>query len=252
VSDQLATIDDAMNLQLVGDPAKIIEQAEKTCKVLMAIVKKRQLYTDIGKARHLKVEAWLLCAHFFGVTPRVVCVNPVVDEMTGCAGFEATVEALHLQSGRVIGQAIARCLNNEENWGMRPKYERQNGQRKQVGEVATPSFQLESMAQTRATSKVLASLFRWVVILGGGGVEGTPAEEMTGDRQSEEGETTQHGGKRISEPQRKRIFAIAKELGYPMNDLPQNWIKHGFENAAEITIDKYDSIVTEIQNYKGA
>lgn len=249
MTDQLAAIDNAMNLVLVGDPAKQIEQAEKACKALMEIVKKRELYIKIGKATHLKVEAWLLLGHFFGVTPRVVSVFSVTDDMTGHSGFEATVEAVHLQSGRVIGQAIARCLNNEENWGMRPKYAGNGDARHKVGEVATPSFQLESMAQTRATSKALSSVLRWVVILGGGNVEGTPAEEMTGQR--EETQEQQSGSaKRISDGQRKRIFAIAKEAGFPTNDIPALVQRYGFSQVFEVTVDKYDAIVAEIQAHK--
>ncbi len=243
---QIQAVEDAMNLGLVGEPDKIVARAEKACSVLMEIVKKRKLYTDIGKARHLKVEAWLLLAHFFGVTPRVVSVFSVTDEMTGFSGFEATVEAVHLSSGRVIGQAIARCLNNEDNWSTRPKYDKET--RKQTGVVAVPSFQLESMAQTRATSKVLASVFRWVVVLGGGNVEGTPAEEMTGQQEGSESEP-QPGAKRISDGQRKRIFAIAKEAGFPTNDIPALVQKYGYGQVFEITTDKYDAIVTEIQNH---
>jgi hypothetical protein len=249
--EQIQAIDNAMDLGLVGDPDKIVERATKACSALMKVVEREKLYEDIGKARHLKVEAWLLCAHFFGVTTRLVSVSSVVDEMNGAAGFEAIVEAYHLQSGRVIGQAAARCLNNEDNWGMRPKYAGKGDNRQQVGEVSTPSFQLESMAQTRATSKVLASLFRWVVILGGATtkkVSGTPAEEMTGTK--EESGQQQSGGKKISENQRKRIFAIAKQDGYPYNDLPALFQKHGFNTAADITTDKYDAIVAEVQSQK--
>jgi hypothetical protein len=244
---QITAIDDAMNLGLVGEPDQIVARATKACTTLMKIVEERKLFEDIGKARHLKVEAWLLCAHFFGVTTRLVSVVPVVDEMSGAAGFEATVEGYHLQSGRVIGQAAARCLNDEENWGLRPKYKKgDNGQRERVGDVATPSFQLESMAQTRATSKVLASLFRWVVILGGGKVSGTPAEEMTNVKDKKEGEQAP-GGKKISDGQRKRIFAIAKQVNYPFNDLPTLFEKYGFRTAADITQDKYDALVADLQ-----
>jgi hypothetical protein len=248
---QIQAIDDAMNLALVGEPDQIVMRATKACTALMKIVEERKLYEDIGKARHLKVEAWLLCGHFFGVTTRVVSVVSVVDEMNGAAGFEATVEAYHLQSGRVIGNAVARCLNNEENWGDRPKYAGKGDERRQIGTVATPSFQLESMAQTRATSKVLASLFRWVVILGGATlgakkVSGTPAEEMAGERQ-EQGSTAA-GGKKISEGQRKRIFAIAKEVGYPYNDLPALFEKHGFKTAADVTQNEYDALIADLQH----
>lgn len=246
--EQIQSIDDAMNLGLVGDPEQIVVRATKACSALMKVVEREKLYEDIGKARHLKVEAWLLCAHFFGVTTRLVSVSSVVDEMNGAAGFEAIVEAYHLQSGRVIGQAAARCLSNEDNWGMRPKYAGKGAERRQIGEVATPSFQLESMAQTRATSKVLASLFRWVVILGGGKVSGTPAEELSNSK--EEKQQEQSGHKKITDGQRKRIFAIAKQEGFPYNDLPALFQKHGFGTAADITTDKYDAIVAEVQSQK--
>lgn len=238
--------DQSQNLALVNDPEKMLEQAQKACTALMRVVESKHLYEDIGSQRHLKVEAWLLAAHFYGVAPRLVSVAGVIDEMTGAAGFEAIVEAVHISTGRVIGQSAARCLNNEDNWGDRPKYKGKGLERKQVGTVKTPSYQLESMAQTRATSKVLSSLFRFVVILGGTHISGTPAEEAAGGM-PENGQRSEPKAEKITDGQRKRIFAIAKEHGYPYNDLPAFFKKHGFEQAADITRDKYDAMVQEIQ-----
>ena len=54
----------------------------------------------------------------------------------------------------------------------------QSAEKVQVGETATPLFQLRSMAQTRACAKALSNLFKWVVVLAG--YRPTPAEEMIG------------------------------------------------------------------------
>ena len=53
------------------------------------------------------------------------------------------------------------CLNDEPNWKKKPL------------------FQLRSMAQTRASSRVYASVFRFVTVLADN-VAGTPAEELDG------------------------------------------------------------------------
>lgn len=243
--------DQSQNLALVNDPEKMLDSARKACTALMRVVEEKHLYEDIGKQRHLKVEAWLLAAHFYGVAPRLVSVCGVVDDMTGAAGFEAIVEAVHISTGRVIGQSAARCLNNEDNWGERPKYSGKGENRKQIGTVRTPSYQLESMAQTRATSKVLSSLFRFVVILGGTNISGTPAEETVGGTM-ENGQHKEPPAEKITDGQRKRIFAIAKEKEFPYNDLPALFKKHGFEQAADVTRDKYDGIIAEIQARKTA
>jgi hypothetical protein len=243
----IQAMDDALSMHLVGEPDKVVERATKACTVLMEIVKKRELFIRMGKATHLKIEAWLLLGHFYGVTVQTTSVCSVVDEMTGAAGYEATSEAVHMATGKIVGRAVARCLNNEENWNTRPKYEYEKGKpRKFLRDEQVASYQLESMAQTRANSKALSSALRWVVILGGGNVEGTPAEEMQGQQPREEAQQSA-SGKKISEGQRKRIFAIAKEVGYPYNDLPALFEKHGFKTAADVTADKYDALIADLQ-----
>mgnify|MGYP003694488471 CR=1 FL=1 len=63
------------------------------------------------------------------------------------------------RDGRIIGRQSAMCMNDEPNWKKKP------------------IFQLRSMAQTRASSRVYASVFRFVTVLAEN-VEGTPAEEL--------------------------------------------------------------------------
>jgi hypothetical protein len=252
MTTELSRLEDVgMTLQLAIDPEKAIENAEKCCKALMKIVEGKELYINIGKARHLKNEAWLIVSHFFGTTPRLERCSPYTDELSGASGFEAVVEAYHIPTRQVIGRATAICLNNEENWGMRPKYEGKGEKRRQTGVVATPSYQLDSMAQTRASSKVLSQLFRWVVVLGG--FSGTPAEEA---EEGSEKETTGHpknggnGSEKIEDSQRRQIFGAANSHRYPKNDLPALFKKHGFERADQITKDKFPAIIAEIEGHK--
>ena len=183
ISTEERMADAGMQLSLVSDPEKQIENATRACTALMKVVEAKHLYEDFGqgkkRTRHLKVEAWLLLSHFYGVTPKVESVMSVQDDATGHFGFEATVLAIDGR-GMERARAAARCMSNEENWGMVAKYEWKDDERSQVGERQKAMQQLESMAQTRATSKVLSQLLRWVVILGSPNVSGTPAEEMAG------------------------------------------------------------------------
>jgi hypothetical protein len=245
-------------LTLLGDPKVMLKQATQVAEALMEVVKAKELSQKIGTREHIYVTAWQLLAHFYGVSAKIVDLRPIVDELTGAAGFEATADALLIASGQVISSGRAMCLNNEDNWNTRPKYEYRNGQRELVGEVRVPSFQLASMAQTRAIGKVLSNVLRFVVAIAG--YDTTPAEEMTGDEHDQrkpderklgkEPERKSNGGDHISEPQRKRLFAIAKEVGCPMNAVAKIITDSGFDIAANITKAKYDAVVASVQNWQ--
>jgi hypothetical protein len=252
-------------LTLLGNPKQMLRQAQEVAEVLMDVVLKQKLYQDIGKSRHIEVPAWQFAAHFYGISAKIVegATVPYVDELTGAAGFKSRAEAMLISTGQVISAGEALCLNNEDNWSMRPKYEYQNGNRVQTGQVHVPSFQLMSMAQTRAIGKALSNILRFVVVLAG--FADTPAEEMTGDEQDQrrpedkkpgkepERKSAQNGnGQLISEGQRKRIFAIAHEVNCPMNTVGQIIQGFGFDIAANITRDKYDALVKAVQEWQAA
>lgn len=254
----LATIEGG--LTVLGKPKDMLKQAQEVAEVLVDVVKKQELSQKIGSREHIYVTAWQFLAHFYGVSAKVTELVPYVDELTGAAGFKATAEAILISTGMVISCGQAMCLNNEDNWSTRPKYEYHNGQRTQVGDVRVPSFQLASMAQTRAIGKALSNVLRFVVALAG--YDQTPAEEMTGEEQQHEKEERQNGkeperkssngGNLITEPQRKRLFAIAKEASCPMNTVAQIIVAAGFDVAANITRQKYDAVVTSVQNWQNA
>ncbi len=242
-------------LSVIGNPDAMLDQARKVADCLMKLVEEKQLYLTVGRRKHLYVEAWETLAHFYGITAKVTDVRPVIDEITGAAGFEATADAIHMPTGAVISSARSMCLNNEENWNERPKYEGSGGQRRQIGVVAVPTFQLASMAQTRAVGKVLRNVLAFVVTLAG--YQTTPAEEMTGNEtQAAKAQPEQANGKngdanRISDPQRKRLFAIAKEVGCPMNNLVLLFQKkYHFQQAFEITREKYDALVEDVRKWQ--
>jgi hypothetical protein len=258
-------------LVVLGDPKKMLKQAQGVADLLMDVVHKQNLFKKIGPSTHIYVTAWQFLAHFYGISAKVISVEPYVDELTGAAGFKATAEAMMMTTGMVISAGSALCLNNEANWSTRPKYEYKNGQRQQVGEEIVPSFQLYSMASTRAVGKVLSNVLRFVVMLAG--FDPTPAEEMTGneydqrrpedrqpgkepERKSEQQAQTQPAGNGaagmagpITEGQLKRMHAIRKECGCPTNTMAQIIIGCGFVIAANVTKAKYDEVVAAIQNW---
>jgi hypothetical protein len=242
-------------LSVLADPSSMLDQARKVADVLMKLVNEKELYLTVNKRKHLYVEAWETLAHFYGITAKVTDVRAVVDEITGAAGFEATADAIHMTTGAVISSARSMCLNNEDNWSNRPKYEypKGGGERVKVGEVAVPTFQLASMAQTRAVGKVLRNVLAFVVALAG--YETTPAEEMTGTEREKQAngkdpeEKKAAGPKRITDPQRKRMFAIMHEHQVPTAELINIIKKHGFNQAFEVTVEKYDAIVADIQKW---
>jgi len=56
----------------------------------------------------------------------------------------------------------------------------------------------------------------------------------------------------ISEPQRKRLFAIAKQAGWPTEDLKAYLEeKHGISSSKEIPVGLYETITTWVENHTG-
>jgi hypothetical protein len=249
------------------DPEQALIEAELVAKAFARRASGLNLFKQIGDSKHLKIEGWQMLAMMYRVTAVVVDTRYVeVGEYTG---YEATAEALLIRGSDLppirISTAQAMCLNDEERWDVRPEYswEIQGGRnvKKQTGEVAVPLQQLRSMAQTRACSKVLSNLLKFVAVMAG--YAGTPAEEMTGresDAPRTQTQAPQRSGKAapsdpISEPQCNRLWAIAKNSAksdeavgvvlehfkYPTN------VDGGVRKASESIARKdYDAIVTEV------
>lgn len=135
-----------------------IDKMTEVAKRLFHIVEDRKLYTVIQGKKHLAVEAWTVCGSLCGVAPRTVWCNRITGGNGAVLGYEARVEVVRINTQEIIGAAETECWLDE-------KFGR--GKEKHA---------IKSMAQTRATSKAIAQILRWIPVLAG--YSGTPAEEM--------------------------------------------------------------------------
>jgi hypothetical protein len=169
-----------------SSPTEIIQQATAVADALKPILANQGMATRIGKKDHVKIEGWQTLGAVLKVTPVCISTRRIEPKTTFTVkgkkrkwgkvdgrrqvteefdysyevegySWEATVEARTLD-GRVIGSADAMCSREEDKW------------------KDSDEFAVRSMAQTRASSKALASVLRFIVTLAG--YSGTPAEEM--------------------------------------------------------------------------
>jgi len=161
-------------LRTVRRPDDVLADAQVAAARLKDVVVQTGAVTIIHGREHLCVEAWLTLGTFFGVTAGVRRTEFI--EIAGESGFVAHAEAVLIATGRVLSGADGMCMTDEPHWKERPKYEERGGQLVCVRMEPVPHQQRRSMAQTRALSKVLANVLRWVVVLAG--YSPTPAEEM--------------------------------------------------------------------------
>jgi len=186
------------------EPEVVLEEAHRAAAALKRVLEAKPNKVMFGGEQYLEFEDWQTVGRFYGIAPRNVLTRPLT--LGDVSGWEATAEAVHVPTGRVVSSADAMCMNDEEKWRARPKYElhyvkksggtslddpgpseliwekgaawknRPKKERVHVGEEVVPSFQLRSMAQTRAASKALRNALAWVVVLAG--YRPTPAEEL--------------------------------------------------------------------------
>lgn len=148
------------SLTFTRDPAQVLKEAEKAAKALKRVIDSKPKHVKFNGEIYLENEDWSTVARFYGVTSRIKRTSYVEfgNEDNSVRGFEAVAEAYHVDRGEVISTAEAMCLSDEPQWSKKPL------------------FQLRSMAQTRAGSRVLRQVFGWVIVLAG--YKATPAEEM--------------------------------------------------------------------------
>jgi len=202
-------------LAVVRTPAEKLAKAREAAVALKEVIQAKPKPVIFNNEQYIEFEDWQLIAHFYGVTSKVTGTEYVT--FGDVLGFTASADAIDVATGHVLSSAESMCLNDEDKWSSKPKYEwhyvrksdgklvaedpgpaeliweqidgknRPKKERVRVGDDRVPLFQLKSMAQTRAQAKVLANIFRYVVVLAG--FKATPAEEMTGHR----GEVSSNG-----------------------------------------------------------
>ena len=144
-------------LTMDNAPTIVLEEAQKAANALANVIALKPKKIVINGEQYLEFEDWQTVGRFYGVTAGVEGA-PEYVEVAGAKGFKATAVALH--DGQVVSRATAYCMDDEDRW------------------AKAPTYQVASMAQTRANAKALRNVLSWVVVLAG--YKTTPAEEMDG------------------------------------------------------------------------
>jgi len=243
-SNAMQVYDSSSPISLWRSPEEVLGEAKQAADALTKVISLKKNPVKFNNEIYLEFEDWQTCAKFYGVTAKVERTSYV--EYGNVRGFEAVAVACD-RNGMEISRAESLCLNDEANWGMVAQYEWQDeigpdgkkiwdanlrggkggyrGKKVQVGEVAKPLFQLKSMAQTRACSKVLRQVFAWIVVLAG--YRPTPAEEMTGNEQPrDDGDYVEQKTEKKTPPAEDTISGVIEEA------------KPGKEGAVWLVIDK--------------
>jgi hypothetical protein len=135
------------------DPLEEMAEAIRVAEGIKPVIVKAGMVDVIERKEFVKVEGWRTLGTIVGVFPQEMIGGMVQLEN----GWQCTVEAVTLD-GRVVGRATSSCTTEEE----KRKF--------------SPTFELQGMAQTRATSRALRGPLGFVMQLGG--FESTSAEEM--------------------------------------------------------------------------
>jgi hypothetical protein len=136
-----------------------LSEASAKARSLKAVISENSWSVKIGGSEHIRVEAWITLASGYNCTARVVSSRRLEGYDVA---FEARAEVIrNTPDGPVVvGSAEAECGTEGDG----------------IWTGNQPAFAVRSMAQTRAISKAISSVFRWVVVLAG--YSGTPFEDM--------------------------------------------------------------------------
>lgn len=202
---QALTAIEGTALAIGRPPAEVLAEARDAAAALQGVLAQKTRKVLMNGEQYLEFEDWQTLGRFYGITAREDG-DPEFVELGAARGFKASAVALH--RGEIISRATAYCLDDEEKWGSRTKYEwlyacrdgsvsaedpgpdnivwvknpnkpgKKMPKRERVasGDERVPLFQLASMAQTRANAKVLRNVLSWVAVLAG--YRPTPAEEI--------------------------------------------------------------------------
>ena len=206
-------------VELTRKPEEVLDEQEKIARLLVERVFRLNPPKVINKKAYPSVEHWQTVASFYGVTARITQVDYVNEG--GESGYRAIAEAI--KGNQILSRAEGFCGDTEDRWNGRPAHQRR------------------AMAQTRAVSRVLRTVFSRIMILAG--VSATPAEEMEDHgedftdtpRQAPRPYATQYqsggeapeGGfkknpnKTITEKQVKLVFGRAKSKGLSGQEVEQ-------------------------------
>ncbi|MDZ4228521.1 MAG: hypothetical protein U1E54_04725 [Candidatus Levybacteria bacterium] len=206
-------------IKTIFNPERDTTKATRAAKVLIDIVKQNGWSIKLGgKSEHLMYEAWQTVGKYYNYTVATGEANPV--EIGGISGFKAKAWVVDSKTGVRTGEAEAYCMRDENNWKTKP------------------TFQLASMAQTRAGAKALRQIFGFVVALAG--YSPTPAEEMIGQTVIE---GNSESVRLVSEKQVNFIKNLLYQKGFTEQDL---LTKYKVASIAELTSTQGSAIIENL------
>jgi hypothetical protein len=143
-----------------SNPLTIERHARKVVKVLRKFLSEHpdQVWQGDDGKQYPRIEAYQFVAACFGCSPIISDTQALYDAEQSEIGMHAAAYVIDA-ANRTVSAAEATCMRSEAEW------------------VTSPSFQVRSMAQTRASGKALRNKFAYVMVMAG--LQGTPAEEMT-------------------------------------------------------------------------
>jgi hypothetical protein len=159
-----------------ASPALTLARGKAVADAAAPVIKELGLVKRIHQSFHVYFDGWTMVGAMVGVFPVTVRTWEIGKD----EGYGANVEARSL-GGQVVGAADAIVMRDEEVGGKQKWLE-------------APTFQVVSMAQTRAGGKALRQPLGWIMRLAG--YEATPAEEMD-EAAAARGETVS-GGKGVA------------------------------------------------------
>lgn len=233
------------DLVLARDPEAVLEEAMRAAKALQRVINGKLKPVKFNGEIYLEFEDWQTCGRFYGITAKIESTM-LIQLPDGTRGYEAHAVALYVPTGQVVSAADAMCLNDEDKWSSRAKYEWVNGTRTKMGMEPVPLFQLRSMAQTRACAKALRNVLSWVVVLAG--YRPTPAEEMPEDARDQDGQSDTKVTKKkdakainITGDQQKELIDVAKQAGWTKDAL-QTFVKDNYGAWSKMPAADFDTV----------
>jgi hypothetical protein len=248
---QTGEINSTQDLTLARDPLAVLDDAMRAAKALQTVIDGKKKPVKFNGETYLEFEDWQTCGRFYGITAKVEHTT-LIQLPDGTRGYEAHAVAIYVPTGQVVSAADAMCLNDEDKWSHRAKYEWVNGVRTKMGMEPVPLFQLRSMAQTRACAKALRNVMAWVVVLAG--YRPTPAEEMPEDARDRDsnGKADDKAKKKDAKPamitgdQQKELIDVAKQVGWKKDEL-QAFVRDNYGAWSKMPAADFDAVKLKLQ-----
>ena len=119
--ENVPEIIDVGTIGMVRAPQAVLDEAKKAANALQSIIAGKKDPVKFNGQQYIEFEDWQVLARFYGLAAKVVSTTPL--DFGGVRGFEARAVAIDVRTGVEVSAAEAMCLNDEDKWSNRTKYE---------------------------------------------------------------------------------------------------------------------------------